>query len=211
MATPNPPLTHAMLWPPWSIIERFTQLFPDNTPLAAILARFSDICKTSRHYRIDESDSQIVLAKAIENIPNIDLETRYAICFAPVSTRSKDMVDFFVRFAIAVSEARPVRIDSPSLGLPLDILNRTQPTISPTTLQTLEYLHKVIVCYCWLSVRWPALFTDFSAAQEWKERAELLIHEGLQSLKTAGADVGQGLRSEQLAIHPEWNRHPESI
>jgi ATP-dependent RNA helicase SUPV3L1/SUV3 len=151
MATPNRPLTHAMLWPPWSIIEKFTQLFPDGTPLAAILSRFSDICKTSRHYRIDESDSQIVLAKAIENIPNIDLETRYAICFAPVSTRSKDMVDFFVRFAIAVSKARPVRIDSPSLGLPLDILNRTQLAISPTTLQTLEYLHKVIVCYCWLS------------------------------------------------------------
>jgi hypothetical protein len=60
-------------------------------------------------------------------------------------------------------------------------------------------------------VRWPALFTDFSAAQEWKERVELLIHEGLQSLKTAGADVGQGLRGEQLAIHPEWNRHPESM
>jgi hypothetical protein len=61
-------------------------------------------------------------------------------------------------------------------------------------------------------VRWPALFTDFPAAQEWKERAELLIHEGLKSLKREGVDGRQRLRDEQLAMHPERNRqYPQSM
>jgi hypothetical protein len=151
MATPNPPLKQAMLWPPWPTIENFAQQFPEGTPLASMLSRFTDICKTSNHYRSVETDGQIILAQAIEHVPNIDLESRYAICFAPVPVRADGSIEFFIKFATVLSTSESVTIESPSLALPLDLLEERQKEVAPRELELLENLHKIITCYCWLS------------------------------------------------------------
>lgn len=151
MAKPNPPLEQAMLWPPWKIFEKFTHQFPEGTPLATMLAQFADIGKTTRHYRTIESEPQILLAQAIEHIPNIDLESRYSISFAPASTRDEEQVQLFQRFAEVLSRAQPVTIESPELDLPLNLVGQMQEGESSPSLQSLESLHKLITCYCWLS------------------------------------------------------------
>lgn len=151
MSTPNPPLEQAMLWPPWRVFEEFTHQFPDGTPLATMLAQFADLCRTTRHYRTIESEPQIILAQAIEHIPNIDLESRYSITFAPASTRDEAQVQIFQRFADVLSRAQPVTIESPELDLPLNLLEKVRQPLSSRSLQMLESLHKIITCYCWLS------------------------------------------------------------
>jgi len=151
MSTPNSPLRWAMLWPPWKLFEKFTHQFPEGTPLATILARFAHMGRTTGHYRTIESEPQFLLAQAIEHIPNIDLESRYSISFAPVSTQDKRQVQMFQRFAEVLSRAQPVTIESPELDLLLDRVGQMQNRISSQLLQPLESLHKVITCYCWLS------------------------------------------------------------
>jgi ATP-dependent RNA helicase SUPV3L1/SUV3 len=151
MATPNPPLEQAMLWPRWKVFEKFTHQFPEGTPLATMLAQFAEIGRTSRHYRMIESEPQILLAQAIEHIPNIDLETRYSITFAPISTRDEDQVNAFMRYAEVLSHAQPVTVESPELRLPLNRVNKLHHGGSSRSLQMLESLHKLIACYCWLS------------------------------------------------------------
>jgi ATP-dependent RNA helicase SUPV3L1/SUV3 len=151
MTTPNSPLEQAMLWPPWKVFEKFTHQFPEGTPLATMLAQFADIGKTTRHYRTIESEPQFLLAQAIEHIPNIDLESRYSISFAPTSTRDETQVKIFQRFAEVMSRAQPVTIESPVLELPLHSLDEMQQGASSKSLQMMEALHKVITCYCWLS------------------------------------------------------------
>jgi ATP-dependent RNA helicase SUPV3L1/SUV3 len=197
IAAPNPELTHAMLWPPWKIFERFVQEFPEGTPLATMISQFAEIGKTSPHYRIVESGDQVSLAQAIEQIPNIDLESRYSITFAPITTRSEDQTFLFVRLAEVLSIARPVTIETPKLKIPLWVLDKKDYKMTSSKLHTLEVIHKLIMCYCWLSylqiiqqytnntsVRWPALYTHYDLAQKWKGRTEQLIHEALQSMKT---------------------------
>ena len=151
ISTPNQELTHAMLWPPWKVFERFVQEFPEGTPLATMISQFAQLGKTSSHYRILESGDQVALAQAIEHLPNIDLESRYNITFAPINTRSEDQTFLFVRLAEVLSAAKPVTIESPSLKIPLWVLDKKDYKMTTSKLHTLEVIHKLIMCYCWLS------------------------------------------------------------
>jgi len=158
LSTENSPLTHAMLWPPWRVFEKFSQEFPDGTPLATMVSQFADLGKTSHHYRIVESESQIILAQAIENIGGIDLESRYSITLAPIATRSQDEVDLFRRLSEVLAQAKPVTIDSHTLQIPLAYVDRVPDKLkvgngkwTPVKLHTLEMVHKLIMVYMWLS------------------------------------------------------------
>jgi ATP-dependent RNA helicase SUPV3L1/SUV3 len=151
MSTPNPPLEQAMLWPPWRIFEEFSRQFPEGTPLATMISTLTDLSTTSRLYTTRQSNDQTKLAQAMEHIPNIDLETRYNLTFAPVATRSQAEMDAFVRMAEASSRAESVTIESPSLEVPLWILDTKNEVMTNSKLQAIEILHKLITCYCWLS------------------------------------------------------------
>lgn len=146
-----------MLWPPFRVFERFTHNFQEGTPLTAMISRFMELSETSDHYRAIESDSQIALANLIDHIPDIDLESRYNISFAPVKYTSKEQSDAFVKFATAFSEGQPVTIESPALEIPLEYINKMARKIEAPCAMTaeklryLEQIHKIITCYCWLS------------------------------------------------------------
>jgi ATP-dependent RNA helicase SUPV3L1/SUV3 len=145
------PLSHAMLWPPWKVFEQFTHQFPVGTPLATMIGHFVDISKSTPIYRPIQSDQQMILAQAIEHLPNIDPESRYSIMFAPISHKKEDEVRVFVRLAEVMSKCEPVTIKSPSLRLHLDLVDSQYKEVRPTLLRPLETLHKLITCYLWLS------------------------------------------------------------
>ena len=158
LSTQNPPLTHAILWPPWRVFEKFSQQFPDRTPLATMIAQFAELGQTTSYYRILESESQIILSQAIEDIDDMDLESRYSITLAPVSTRNQDEIDLFIRLASIMAQAKPVTIESPILKIPLWFVEKAPDKLkvgngkwTPVKLHTLEVIHKLIMCYCWLS------------------------------------------------------------
>jgi ATP-dependent RNA helicase SUPV3L1/SUV3 len=155
MATPNSPLERAYLWPPWKIFEKFTHHFPENTPLATMISRFVDVSKTTGIYQSSEGEVAMTLAHAIEHLPNIDLESRYSISFAPLQPNRDEQIDAFVRFAEVLSATTPITIESPRLKLPLEVLETEEsgPHASPTQLKKLETLHKLITCYCWLAYK----------------------------------------------------------
>lgn len=151
MATPNPPLEKAYLWPPWKVFEKFTHSFPEGTPLATMLSRFTDVSKTTRNYQASEVEAPMKLAHAIEHIPNIDLESRYSLVFVPLQTSKDTQMDAFVRFAEVLSNMEPVTVESSQLEMPLHLLDLRQSDASTSSLQKLETLHKLLTCYCWLS------------------------------------------------------------
>jgi ATP-dependent RNA helicase SUPV3L1/SUV3 len=147
-----------MLWPPWRIFEKFSQEFPGGTPLATMVSQFADLGATTGHYRVLESETQIILAQAIEDISGIDLESRYSITLAPVATRNQDEVDLFVRLATVLARAKPVTIESPALQIPLWFVDKVPGDLkvgngkwTAVKLHTLEMIHKLIMIYCWLS------------------------------------------------------------
>ena len=151
LVTPNPPLTKAMIWPPWKIFQQFTRQFPDGTPLATMIGKFVEVCKTTRHYHPADTEEQMVLAHTMEKIRNIDLESRWTLSFAPIPARKKELVEAFIKFAGVVAQAKPVTIESEMLGLPLNIVEEAEVAMSPALLQELEDLHKLFSCFCWLS------------------------------------------------------------
>ena len=158
LAAENPPLEQAMLWPPWRVFEKFSQEFPDGTPLATMVSQFADLGATTGHYRVLESETQIILAQAIEDIGGIDLESRYSITLAPIATRNQDEVDLFIRLATVLARAKPVTVESPTLKIPLWFIDKVPGDLkvgngkwTAVKLHTLEMIHKLIMIYCWLS------------------------------------------------------------
>ena len=158
LSSKNDALTHAMIWPPYRIFEKFAQEFPDGTPLATIASQFTDLGNSSHHYRILESESQIILAQAIEEIGGIDLESRYSITLAPIATRNQDEVDLFIRLSTVLASAKPVTIESHALQIPLSFVDKVPDKLkvgngkwTPVKLHTLEMIHKLIMVYMWLS------------------------------------------------------------
>ena len=151
LATPNPPIERAYLWPPWRIFEKFAHQFPEGTPLATLISRFVDVSVTTRNYQSAECETAMKLAHAIEHLPNIDLESRYNIIFAPVQTSREEQVEAFIRFAEVLSSTNPVTIESTKLQMPLHLLETKIADVTFVKLQRLEFCHKIITLYCWLS------------------------------------------------------------
>jgi len=153
LSSPNLPLKQAMLWPPWRIFQQFAQQFPGDTPLSTILSEISNISKTSHHYNSMISNDPIILASAMQDIPDIDLQSRYSLAFVPVSSKSRDQVEMFRRFANVVSNNIPITIEAPQLDFHLEKIEERGVGQSSTTLFQLEEYHKLITCYCWLSYK----------------------------------------------------------
>jgi hypothetical protein len=157
--TPNEPIEKAYLWPPFRTFEKFAQQLPEGAPLATLLSQFSMRAHTTPYYCMISNDEQIQLAQSIDDVRELDLETRYNLIFAPFSTRNDVETTFFKRCAEAYAGGKPVTIVNHSLSLPFHIIGTVEKMTS-SKLHSLEVLHKLVMCYCWLAYlpRLPSLW-----------------------------------------------------
>lgn len=164
------PIKTAGLFPPSLIVERFANYFPPGTPFSYIMLRLHEISEMNPRFFLCTLKDQLKIADVIHTIKNLTIQDRIAICAAPLGMRRPDDR----RFLYELAECIALNKDANLLNLKtldLEIMDRPA-TGGRAYLYDLESLHKQIVCYLWLSYRFPNVFTTRALANYTKKILE---------------------------------------
>ncbi|KAH8714077.1 P-loop containing nucleoside triphosphate hydrolase protein [Phaeosphaeriaceae sp. PMI808] len=196
----------AGIFPPSLIVERFANYFPPGTPFSFILLRLHEISEINSRFHLCGLKEQLAIADCIHSIKNLSIQDRITICAAPVNTRDNSEKAFLRSLAECVANGKSGSLlDMPRL--PLHVMD-TPPSGSRQYLYTLENLHKMLICYLWLSYRFPNVFTTRSLANYTKKLVEDQIERTLTKFSNTGqARIRRRLLREQA--HEELGGHDD--
>ncbi|KAH9810478.1 Mitochondrial degradasome RNA helicase subunit C terminal [Teratosphaeria destructans] len=171
------PIKTAGIYPPSSILERFASYFPPGTPFSYILMRLFELSQMHSRFHLCGIRDLIAVADMIEPVKGLSVGDRNVICAAPASHREEMWRDLMPAFARCIAEQTNGHL-ADIRELPLEIL---EAPVSPSRqyLNSLERLHKAIVCYLWLSYRFAGVFNTRALAFHVKVMVEQRIEEVL--------------------------------
>lgn len=180
----------AGLFPPSGIVERFASYFPPGTPFSYILLRLHEISELHPRFHLCTLKDQLAIADAIHTVRDLTTQDRITICAAPVKTQNPNEKKFLIAMAECIAGKRSGNLLDLQ-EVPLDVMD--QPASRDRRyLYGLEELHKMLVCYLWLSYRFPNVFTTRSLANYAKKLVEEQIESTLSDfsfIKQARANM----------------------
>ncbi|KAL8690184.1 MAG: hypothetical protein Q9218_004317 [Villophora microphyllina] len=161
------PIMTAGVFPPTDVIVRFAAYFPPSTPFSYILLRLHKISLIHPRFHLCILKDHIGIADTIEPVKNLTTADRILFCAAPAkvtaNTRDDAMRSVVRSFAECVGNGASGGIlDIPVLNLTL--LNEKVLLGSKDYLGKLEFLHKALVLYLWLSYRFAGVFNTQAMA-----------------------------------------------
>jgi ATP-dependent RNA helicase SUPV3L1/SUV3 len=172
------PITTAGLFPPSIVVERFANYFPPGTPFSYILLRLHEISEIHPRFHLCELKDQLAVADAIHTVENLSIHERIVLCAAPINMRDAEQQKFFRTLAECIANGSSGNLlDLPDLSF--DVMDSPMQT-SRGYLYHLEQLHKKLVCYLWLSYRFPNIFTTRTLANHAKKLLEDQIEHTLR-------------------------------
>lgn len=178
MATEPEPIRTAGIFPPSSVLERFSSYFPPATPFSYIMTRLHELSLMHKRFHLCGLKDQIWVADLIEPVQGLTISDRNMICAAPAGQGDADLwKDLMPAYARVIAEQTGGSlVDIPQL--PLEVLDAD---VEPSReyLRELERLHKGIVTYLWLSYRFAGLFTTRALAFHVKTMVEEKIEQVL--------------------------------
>ncbi|KAF1994805.1 P-loop containing nucleoside triphosphate hydrolase protein [Amniculicola lignicola CBS 123094] len=164
------PIKTAGIFPPTTVIERFSNYFPPGTPFSYILLRLHEISNVHPRFHLCGLKDQLAIADIIQPIKNLNVQERLTICAAPVDTRDSAATAVLEELVRCIADnVSGSLLDIQSL--PLETLD-LEPSGKREYLYKLEQLHKMIVLYLWLSYRFPQVFTTRALATHAKQLVE---------------------------------------
>ncbi|CAN9307440.1 unnamed protein product [Alternaria alternata] len=155
-------------------------LFPPSshrTPFSYIMLRLHEISEIHPRFHLCELKDQLAIADNIHAVKGLSIQDRIIICAAPISMRDPHEREFLRQLAACIAEGKSgslLDLDTLPLGT-MDL----PPSGDRSYLYKLEQLHKMIVCYLWLSYRFPNVFTTRSLANYTKKLVEDQIEKTL--------------------------------
>ncbi|KAF1945215.1 hypothetical protein EJ02DRAFT_60284 [Clathrospora elynae] len=167
----------AGLFPPSLIVERFANYFPPGTPFSYIMLRLHEISEIHPRFHLCALKDQLAIADCIHTVKNLSVQDRIMICAAPINMRDKGEKAFLRSMAESIADNKSgnlLHLES----LPLAIMDK-DPSGDRSYLYALEQLHKMLVCYLWLSYRFPNVFTTRTLANYTKKLVEDQIEKTL--------------------------------
>tara|TARA_R110002003_G_scaffold96_28_gene7637 strand:+ start:484 stop:1401 length:918 start_codon:yes stop_codon:yes gene_type:complete len=171
------PIKTAGLFPPSLIVERFANYFPPGTPFSYIMLRLHEISEIHPRFHLCGLKDQLGIADCIHTVKNLSVQDRIVICAAPVNVRDKGERLFLHSLAECIADGKSgnlLDLDK----LPLSVMDKP-PSGNRPYLYSLEQLHKMLVCYLWLSYRFPNVFTTRTLANYAKKLVEDQIEKTL--------------------------------
>lgn len=177
MAREPEEITTAGLFPPSLIVERFANYFPPGTPFSYIMLRLHEISEIHPRFHLCGLKDQLGIADCIHTIKNLGTQDRIMICAAPTNVRDAGEKKFLRSLAECIADGKSgALLDLKEL--PLHVMD-TRSTGDRAYLYSLEQLHKMLVCYLWLSYRFPNVFTTRTLANYTKKLVEDQIEKTL--------------------------------
>ncbi|KAI9346115.1 P-loop containing nucleoside triphosphate hydrolase protein [Obelidium mucronatum] len=200
MATINPlPLPSAGLYPNLEQMEKFAAELPNET-FSGLLDKFEELSRLDGDFFLCNLTAQKQSADLIQKV-ELTLQDRYILVSAPSNSESPVGGPALLKFAKCISEGDEILLQD-VVSLP------DSPPKASEPLRELEELHKVIVLYIWLSLRYPANFPGVEAANHMKKVSEDLINQSLdlQHDKRVEARIAKILAKE-AAMREKQMRH----
>ena len=186
MSSEPAPIRTAGIYPPATVLERFSSYFPPGTPFSYIITRLHELSVMHKRFHLCGLKDQVWIADLIEPIQGLTVADRNQICSAPASQSDADLWrELMPAYARIIAEQSGGSIlDIPQL--PLEVL---EAELSPSReyLRELERLHKGIVTYLWLSYRFAGLFSTRALAFHVKTMVEEKIEEVLSQFSFTDA------------------------
>jgi ATP-dependent RNA helicase SUPV3L1/SUV3 len=171
------PIKTAGLFPPSLIVERFANYFPPGTPFSYIMLRLHEISEIHPRFHLCALKDQLSIADCIHPIGNLSIQDRITICAAPINMRNTPERLFLYSLARCIAEGNSGKLLDLDT-LPLNVMD--EPAVRGRTyLYKLENLHKMLVCYLWLSYRFPNVLTSRKVANYAKKLVEDQIEKTL--------------------------------
>ncbi|KAI4257602.1 MAG: hypothetical protein LQ352_001586 [Teloschistes flavicans] len=174
------PIMTAGIFPPKDVIVRFSAYFPPSTPLSYILLRLHKISLMHPRFHLCILRDHLPIADTIEPVKNLTIADRLLFCAAPAGMKEEAMGPVVRSFAECVGNGAAGGIlDIPVLNLSL--LDKEVPRgHNLGYLGKLEFLHKAIVLYLWLSYHFAGVFNTQAMAFYLKK----IVEERIQHVLT---------------------------
>ncbi|KAL8678969.1 MAG: hypothetical protein Q9186_004738 [Xanthomendoza sp. 1 TL-2023] len=181
------PIMSAGIFPPDDIIVRFAAYFPPSTSFSYILTRLHDISLLNSRFHLCVLKDRTRIADAIEPVKNLTVRDRIIFCASPAGTKDTD--DPMIGLLRALAECVASNTGGGILdieSIELSLLQEDVALASRDFLQKLEYLHKALILYIWLSFRFAGVFNTQAMAFYIKSIVEDKIQQVLSqaSIKT---------------------------
>ena len=177
LTTEPKPISTAGLFPPLSVVQRFSASLPPETPFSHVLLHLHELSQLHPRFHLCLIEENLRIAQLIDSFKGLSVEDRLIFCAAPTRLRVEGMENALLEFARCVGEHKSGKLlDIPNL--PLDILEQ-EPTGKRDYLQKLENLHLILVLYIWLSFRFASVFVTRALAVHVKEMVEQRIDQAL--------------------------------
>jgi ATP-dependent RNA helicase SUPV3L1/SUV3 len=170
-------ITTAGLFPPSLIVERFANYFPPGTPFSYIMLRLHEISEIHPRFHLCGLKDQLAIADCIHTVKNLSVQDRIMICAAPINMRDASERQFLRSLAECIADGKSGNLLDLE-HLPLSVMDKP-PSGDRPYLYSLENLHKMLVCYLWLSYRFPNVFTTRTLANYTKKLVEDQIEKTL--------------------------------
>lgn len=192
-------ITTAGLFPPSLIVERFANYFPPGTPFSYIMLRLHEISEIHPRFHLCGLKDQLSIADCIHTVKNLSVQDRIMICSAPINMRDTKEQRFLRSLAECVADGKSGDLLDLET-LPLGVMDAPSSGLRPY-LYSLESLHKMLVCYLWLSYRFPNVFTSRTLANYTKKLVEDQIEKTLTQYSFVEQARASMLRQRDKARH----------
>lgn len=170
METDPPPLHAAGIFPPEFVFQNMAAYFPRGVPFEYLTKRLVEVARLSKLFFMCDPDSQLENAEIVDRVKGLRLQDQLTLMAAPMSGKAIDQHDTFVAFAECVAEHSRGRLLEIK-HLNLAVLEKPV-SADKEYMHDLENLHRAIILYSWLSLRFGGVYTDRTLASHVKELVE---------------------------------------
>lgn len=192
------PIMSAGIFPPTSVLLKFSTYFPPSTSFSYILLRLHELSLRHPRYHLCILKDQIAIADTIQPVQKLSIHDRIVFCAAPATVKSTGMPAILAAFARCVGDNSSGALLDIS-EVPLDILDEDIKT-DRDYMERLESLHKALILYLWLSYRFAGVFINQAMAFHVKRLVEERIDKMLAEYSSSPAirDRIRKMREEAL-------------
>lgn len=193
MGSEADPIMSAGIFPPSDILVRFAAYFPPSTPFGYILLRLHKVSLLHPRFHLCVLKDHLKIADTIEPVKNLTINDRILFCASPASMHEEAMVPVVRALAECVGNGSGGGIlDIPIFNLRL--LEKQVMVASKEYLGKLEFLHKALILYLWLSYRFAGVFNTQAMAFYVKKIVEERIQQVLAQVPVNTRTIREDLK-----------------
>ncbi|KAH3674358.1 hypothetical protein WICMUC_003384 [Wickerhamomyces mucosus] len=206
---PTQILSKATVWPSDEVWANYMSEFPNTVPFSTIIKSFKrEVVTKSESFQIADIENKLTMVSEFNKIKGLLIADQLKISTAPISTSLPDFYKLVQEFGSTVANSQTKSVfqfkslnfkeilTQPIPGIQfqskkeeLQNPSQTKSEVEGMTqykelLSNSENLHKGLMVWLWMNIRYPTLFVDRKSASDLKNLLEDRIEDLIDNLRT---------------------------